>query len=86
VHVSPRTLRRRLREEGTTFQALADDTLRELAEELLRGEAPIATVADRHGYADAVAFTRAFKRWTGEPPGAWSHRIRDTMSASFDTS
>lgn len=80
LHVAPRTLRRRLQDEGTTFQAVRDETLSDLAAEMLRAGLPIAAVADRLGYGDAVAFARAFKRWTDMPPGQWAREAGDSAS------
>jgi AraC-like DNA-binding protein len=72
LHVAPRTLRRHLEGEGTSFQAVADATLRDLAQDLLRQDLPVADVAARLGYAEAASFTRAFRRWTGASPRAWA--------------
>ncbi|HXZ14777.1 MAG TPA: helix-turn-helix domain-containing protein, partial [Roseiarcus sp.] len=48
-----------------------DETLRELAESLLSRGRPIPKVAAALGFADKSAFTRAFKKWVGAPPGQW---------------
>lgn len=66
-----RTLRRRLDELGTTFQELVDAARLALAGEYL-GDAAVSLteVAFLLGYSDASAFTRAYKRWTGETPRA----------------
>ncbi|WP_205695599.1 AraC family transcriptional regulator [Conexibacter sp. SYSU D00693] len=72
LHVAPRTLRRRLQAEGTSFQALADAVLADHAQALLREGLPVALVAERLGYAETAAFTRAFRRWTGSSPRAWA--------------
>jgi AraC-like DNA-binding protein len=78
LHVSARTLRRRLEDEGTTFQRVSDEALCEYAQDLLRAGLSTAEVASRMGYADVVGFTRAFKRWTNQPPAAWARsRTRD---------
>ena len=75
MHVSARTLKRRLAEEGTTFTALLDSARRARAEELLRSpRRTLDAIASELGYADVASFTRAFRRWTGEPPGAWRKR------------
>jgi AraC-like DNA-binding protein len=81
LHVHPRTLGRRLEAEGMSFRALADDVRRRLALDLLADpDATIDCVAGRLGYADAASFSRAFKRWTGETPGAVSRRCRQRVS------
>ncbi len=68
----PRTLHRRLREFGTTFQTLADEGRREIARQMLADTAlDVAAIAAALDYADASAFTRAFRRWTGTTPARW---------------
>jgi AraC-like DNA-binding protein len=67
--LSPRTLRRRLGEEGTGFQALLDEVRASLAEEMLTtGRLSVEDVALRLGYAEASSFIHAFRRWTGTTP------------------
>lgn len=68
-HVDPRTLRRQLAAEGTSFRRLADEVREALAVELLDAGLTQDQVADRLGYSDAASFARAFRRWTGHPPG-----------------
>jgi len=76
-HIDPRTLRRQLGAEGTSYQALADEVGRTLATELLTAAGlTVQQVADRLGYADAASLTRAFKRWTGTTPGAIAKAAR----------
>lgn len=72
LHTSPRTLIRRLRAAGTTYQLELDNLRRVRATELLRRiNLPIASVAESLGFADAASFAKAFKRWTGVTPSAW---------------
>lgn len=69
IHVSDRTLRRRLHAQDTSFRVLRDDIRYERARDLLRhSELTVAEVADAVGYSDARAFRRAFKRWSGQLP------------------
>jgi AraC-like DNA-binding protein len=73
LRTSARSLQRRLGERGTTFQAIVDDARRALAEELLaRQRATVTEAAFTTGFSDVAAFTRAFRRWTGVPPGEWA--------------
>jgi AraC-like DNA-binding protein len=73
LHISVRTLRRQLAEEGTTFRALVEDTREGLAEELLGTDRlTIEQVADRVGYAEASSFIHAFTRWKGVAPRRWA--------------
>ena len=68
--LSPRTLARRLEEAGTSFTGLVDETRRALAEQYLqRTDYSVAEVAYLVGFAEASSFNRAFRRWTGGPPG-----------------
>lgn len=70
LHVTPRTLQRRLVDEGVSFGDLLTEVRRTQAERLLALDAaPIAEVAQRVGYADTAAFARAFRTWTGTTPG-----------------
>jgi len=69
IHVSERTLRRRLAQRDTSFRELRDGTRLERARDLLAHTTmTIAEVAQALGYADARSFRRAFKRWTGQLP------------------
>jgi AraC-like DNA-binding protein len=69
--VSPRTLKRRLAEHGTSFSALVEEQRRDRAFALLRAGLTVEEIAARLGYSDAANFTRAFRRWTGKSPRAW---------------
>lgn len=67
--VSTRTLRRRLDDEGTSLTALLDELRRELALRYLEEhDMTLDAIAFELGFADARAFRRAFKRWTGRAP------------------
>ena len=72
LHLSERTLQRRLDEEGTSFQLLLDDTRRRLAEQYLnRADLALLEVAYLLGFADPSNFFRAFKRWFAMTPGEY---------------
>lgn len=69
LHVDPRTLRRQLAAEGTSFRELIDEVRATIADELLTVDGlTLADVASRLGYHDAAGFTRAYRRWTGTTP------------------
>jgi AraC-like DNA-binding protein len=68
LHIDPRTLRRRLVSEGTSFRALLDEVRRKLAIELLEQDIPVEQIAKQLGYAETANFTHAFKRWEGVAP------------------
>jgi AraC-like DNA-binding protein len=67
--MSNRTLRRRLQEEATSFQEVLDEVRVELAHHYLTKEKRgIDEVAFLLGFSDPSAFTKAFRRWTGQTP------------------
>jgi AraC-like DNA-binding protein len=67
-----RSLQNRLREEGTSFQTILDESRRSLAESYLtRSDVTLAEIAFLVGFADQSAFQRAFKKWTGKSPLAF---------------
>jgi AraC-like DNA-binding protein len=72
MHMSARTLQRRLEQEQTRFTEVLDRARLDLSRRLL-GDPTIALtdIAYRLGFADLATFSRAFKRWTGKPPGQW---------------
>ncbi len=72
LHISPQTLRRHLREEGTSFQALKDELRRDIAiYHLGRADLSLQEIAEQLGFSEPSAFHRAFKKWTGLTPGAY---------------
>lgn len=75
LHLSPRTLRRHLAEEGTSLRHLVDEARRFQAIELMAlHQLSVEQVALRLGYTDAATFIRAFRRWTGTTPAAYAGR------------
>ncbi|MEL6925409.1 MAG: AraC family transcriptional regulator ligand-binding domain-containing protein, partial [Bacteroidota bacterium] len=75
LNMSPRTLQRRLREEGYTFSSLIDELRRQLACDYLRKkELSIKEIAYLLNYSEPSAFVRSFKRWEQVSPGVWRSR------------
>ena len=69
LHLSPRTVHRRLDEEGSSFRGIKDALRRDMAlARLTKTRDSIAQVAADLGYADTSAFYRAFVEWTGMAP------------------
>lgn len=69
LHVSNRTLQRKLKEEGTSFMDLLQDTRLQLARKYL-GQPSRSVVETSYllGFSEPSTFSRAFKRWTGVAP------------------
>ncbi|WP_313201825.1 AraC family transcriptional regulator [Pseudomonas sp.] len=75
--LSPSTLRRRLAEEGQTYQGLKDSVRRELAIAWLSQEEPaMGEIAERLGFADSSSFYKAFRKWFGCNPGHYRTLIQ----------
>lgn len=75
LRMSPRTLQRRLEDEGLRLSALIDDVRAQAARRHLEDpRIPLIDVAFRLGFSDLATFSRAFRRWTGMPPGAYRRR------------
>lgn len=69
LHISGRTLRKRLAAEGTSFRRLLDEVREHLAEELLiTAQLPVEQIAYRLGYIEVSSFSQAFRRWKGVGP------------------
>jgi AraC-like DNA-binding protein len=76
LHMSARTLQRRLGDEGTSLQAVLDEVRRQQALYFLKNGTAIAELSWLLGYSEPSALHRAFKRWTGTSPEAWRARQR----------
>ncbi|MEK1941498.1 MAG: helix-turn-helix domain-containing protein, partial [Pseudomonas sp.] len=69
LHMTTRTLRRRLLEENTSYRQLLEEVRQALAEELLAtGALTLEEIAERLGYGEVSNFMHAFKRWKGVTP------------------
>jgi AraC-like DNA-binding protein len=74
--ISASTLRRRLAEEGQTYQGLKDSVRKELAIVWLAdSDISFAEIATRLGFADASSFYKAFRKWSGSNPGHYRSLI-----------
>jgi AraC-like DNA-binding protein len=79
--ISPRTLIRRLHDDGTTYQALLDAARQQRALWMLRHtDAPVEEIAARLGYQDTSNFSRTVRRWFGATPRA----LRDAPGGRLD--
>jgi AraC-like DNA-binding protein len=82
LHVSSRTLKRRLAELGTSYSDILDEERKRRAIALLRTTTlTMEEIAERLGYSDVANFGRAFRRWTERTPGSYRRRRRGRFSA-----
>ncbi len=76
LNTSTATLTRKLKAENTSFMEIKDRTRKHKAMTLLRTlELPIAEIAYLLGFSEGSAFTRAFKKWTGDSPVEYRNRL-----------
>jgi len=74
--LSPRTLQRRLREAGLSFNQLVDETRQQLVLHYLRDPAlELAEIAFLVGFSEPGSLARAFRRWTGQSPGEYRRQL-----------
>lgn len=72
LHISERTLRRRLKEQGYSYQQLLDDVRFNKAKHLLKNsQESQESISQTLGFSEAPAFNHAFLRWSGISPGKW---------------
>ena len=86
LFMSSRTLKRRLQQTGLGFQQLLDEARKRDAIKLLQNTSlTVEQIALRLGYTDPANFSRAFKKWTGDPPkpkSAYLIRLRYIFGGS----
>jgi AraC-like DNA-binding protein len=68
LHLSSRTIQRRLAEHQVSFQQVLDEVRQQLCIQYLQQQIQLSDIAQLLGYSDQSAFTRAYKRWTGQTP------------------
>ena len=82
LHMSPRTLQRRLQESGSSFQRVLDEARHQMARYYLSNSAlELNEAAYLLGFEDPNSFGRAFRSWEGVPPSDWreTHRASTAM-------
>ncbi len=83
LHISGRTLQRRLADDGLGFQQLLEAVRREMAQQYLAVPSlDLNEIAYLLGYEEASSFHRAFQHWEGTSPGQWRAAQR-APAASF---
>ena len=83
LHVSARTLQRRLTDQRLSFQRLLGEARRELARHyLLHSSMELNETAYLLGYEDASSFFRAFHNWEGTSPGQWRELQKNLQPAT----
>jgi len=82
LHVSPRTLQRRLQDEGSSFQSVLEEARHQLARHYLNNSfLELNEAAYLLGYNDANSFVRAFRTWEGMPPARWREQQRASAAS-----
>lgn len=77
LNMTPQTLRRRLKEENTSYQAIKDNIRQDAARfYLAKEELSIDEIALMMGFSEASSFHRAFKKWTGQTPAAYRSELQ----------
>lgn len=72
MHMTPRTLIRKLEADGTSFQAIKDALRRDIAIRHLQvGQTSIEAIAQDIGFSSAAGFHKAFHKWTGATPSSY---------------
>lgn len=75
LHLTTRTLQRRLSEAGTSYQVIIDGVRSRLAIEYLeRTDLSVDDIAERTGFSDVSNFRKAFRKWTGQKPSYYRLR------------
>ena len=79
--IHQRTMHRRLSASNTSFQKLANESRFEIARQLLENSSmKLSQIAETLDYADASAYTRAFRRWSGTTPSLWREQYLKTKT------
>jgi len=77
LHISSRTLQRRLQDQGSSFQRVLEEARHQLARHYLNNSVlELNEAAYLLGYEDGNSFVRAFRHWEGVPPSRWREQQR----------
>jgi len=79
LNMTPRTLRRRLLQEGVNYQEIQNSVRKNIAIQYLKSTSwTVQEISDRLGYSEEVNFSRAFKRWVGVSPSLFRNQNIET--------
>jgi AraC-like DNA-binding protein len=77
MSMTPATMRRRLHEEGESYQSIKDQLRRDLAISYLsHSRRSVMDIAVELGFSERSAFHRAFRKWTGASPGEFRRKLQ----------
>ncbi|MEZ5505063.1 MAG: AraC family transcriptional regulator [Gammaproteobacteria bacterium] len=77
LHTTPRTLRRKLQDNGTSYRKICQEHQLQLALDSLHDpKQKTAAIAHKCGFRDAASFREAFKRWTDMTPQEYRQHLR----------
>jgi AraC-like DNA-binding protein len=77
LNLTPATMRRRLHEEGASYQSIKDQLRRDLAISYLsHSSRSVMDIALELGFSERSAFHRAFRKWTGAAPGEFRRTLQ----------
>lgn len=77
LYTSVRTLQRKLKSKGTTYQTIVNEIRKDLAVKYIKNpNIRLEEIAFLIGYSEYSTFSRAFKRWTGSAPSAYQEMIK----------
>jgi AraC-like DNA-binding protein len=79
LHISSRTLQRRLQDAGSNFQKALEEARHQLARHYLTNSLELSETAHLLGYEDSNSFVRAFRVWEGVPPAHWRGTQREKV-------
>jgi AraC-like DNA-binding protein len=76
---TPRTLRRKLSQEGEHYQSLINQVRADLAKNYLKSNLPIDSIAEILGFSEAAAFSNAFKTWESLSPSEYRKQLSQAL-------
>ena len=83
LNISPRHLRRKLSQEGTSYEQLVEEVRRETAIRMIgEGTLSLTNIAYELGFLDPSSFTRAFRRWTNMSPTRFRQQIQEPQRST----